>query len=169
MRHLLLLLCCLPWQALAQDKPAPNYGTTLDIKPYRQQVTFQDPYLRLETQEHKDAPAPLQQPVNIRFHMDTTIAIGMMQYANPYRSWRNTNGYRVQIYNGNREGANNAQFDFLELRVQEPVYMQYEAPNFKVRAGNFETESEALSFARYLQKHFAGAYVVPCEIELEDE
>lgn len=168
MRLPLLFVCLLAWATAAAQ---PNFGTTLDVAPYRVPVTFQDPFARLEAREATGAVpvANVAQPVQVHFKMDTTIAIGMLQYANPYRSWRNTNGFRVQIYNGNREAANNAQFDFMELRLQEPVYLQYEAPNFKVRVGNFESEREAQSFARMLQKNFAGAYVVPCEIELETE
>lgn len=161
-----LVMALLPATLWAQT----DYGTLLDVKTFRQQTSFVDPYSQLEDKNATPSKLPaansMQRP-SIHFRQDTTISIGMMMYANPYRcNWKNTRGYRVQIYNGHREGANNAQFDFLELRTREPVYLEYEAPNFKVRVGDFELEAEAQTFARQLQKSFAGAYVVPCEIEL---
>ncbi|MFN8923335.1 MAG: SPOR domain-containing protein, partial [Sphingobacteriia bacterium] len=104
---------------------------------------------------------------SVHIQQDTAIDIGLRQYANPYRTLGSGIVYRVQIYNGDREKASLAQFDFMELRTGQPVYMEFDQPNFKVRVGNFKTEQEAKTFVKDVQLHFPSAFVVPCQLTPE--
>ncbi len=79
-------------------------------------------------------------------------------------------GYRIQIYfdsgSNARNRANNERRKFMNLFPATKAYVMFDAPNFKVRVGNFRTRLEAERWLREIQKHFDMAYVVPSKIEL---
>ncbi|MDC0303388.1 SPOR domain-containing protein [Flavobacteriales bacterium] len=73
-------------------------------------------------------------------------------------------GYRVQLYSGSgteaRLSANNLMAEFLANDPNIPAYLIYQAPNFKVRLGNFRTELEAIHLQRELAYQYPGGFVV---------
>ncbi len=79
-------------------------------------------------------------------------------------------GYRIQIFfdsgSNARNKANNERRRFMTLFPHTIAYVSFDAPNFKVRVGNFRTRLEAEKMLRDIQKHFQMAYVVPSKIEL---
>jgi hypothetical protein len=79
-------------------------------------------------------------------------------------------GYRIQIFfdsgSNARNRANNERRRFMTMFPQTKAYVSFDAPNFKVRVGNFRTRLEAERWLREIQKHFEMAYVVPSRIEL---
>lgn len=79
-------------------------------------------------------------------------------------------GYRIQIFfdsgSNAKNKANNERRRFMSLYPQNKAYVSFDAPNFKVRVGNFRTRLEAERFLKDIQKHFEMAYVVPSKIEL---
>jgi hypothetical protein len=79
-------------------------------------------------------------------------------------------GYRIQIFfdsgSNAKNRANNERRRFLSLYPQTKAYVTFDAPNFKVRVGNFRSRLEAEHFLKDIQKHFEMAYVVPSKIEL---
>jgi hypothetical protein len=79
-------------------------------------------------------------------------------------------GYRIQIFfdsgSNAKNKANNERRRFMTLFSQTKAYVTFDAPNFKVRVGNFRTRLDAEKFLREIQKHFEMAYVVPSKIEL---
>jgi hypothetical protein len=78
-------------------------------------------------------------------------------------------GYRVQLYSGSgteaRLSANNLRAEFLANHPNIPAYLIYQAPNFKVRLGNFRTELEAAHLQRELAYQYPGGFVVKDKIK----
>jgi hypothetical protein len=72
-------------------------------------------------------------------------------------------GYRVQLFSGTgteaRLQANNLRAEFMGLNPEVPAYLIYQAPNFKVRVGDFRTELEAIRMQRELSYQFPGGFV----------
>lgn len=73
-------------------------------------------------------------------------------------------GYRLQLYSGSgtaaRQEANQLRADFMARNPDVPAYLTYQAPNFKVRVGDFRTELEAIKLQRELEYQWPGAFVV---------
>lgn len=75
-------------------------------------------------------------------------------------------GYRVQIYLGDRKGQGEARKKFNELFPDYASYPDYQAPNFKVRVGDFKHRADAERLLYEVRKEFPGAFIVPDEVEL---
>lgn len=57
--------------------------------------------------------------------------------------------YKIQVFSGNRSGAEQAKIDFMNNYQDWPVSMEYNTPNYKIWIGNFTNRLEA---ERALQK-----------------
>jgi hypothetical protein len=72
-------------------------------------------------------------------------------------------GYRVQLFSGSgteaRLQANNLRAEFMTLYADVPAYLVYQAPNFKVRVGDFRTELEAIHMQRQIAYQYPGGFV----------
>ena len=76
-------------------------------------------------------------------------------------------GYRVQFYmSANRKEVYDAQSRFNQLYPGYRTYIVYNAPNFKVRAGDFRTRLEAQGFLQQLKGKFTGLFIIPDKINL---
>lgn len=76
-------------------------------------------------------------------------------------------GYRVQIFFGsNRIKALELKNEFSQKNREVPAYLSYQAPNFKVRVGDFRTRLEALKFLRSIEAGYATCFIVPDDISL---
>lgn len=67
--------------------------------------------------------------------------------------------YKIQVYSGNRSGAQNAQNNFAGTFGQWQPVMHYETPNFKVWAGNFTTRLEADRALKKIKRKFPAAFI----------
>lgn len=67
--------------------------------------------------------------------------------------------YKIQVYSGSRNGAQNAQKDFAETFADWRPVMHYETPNFKVWAGNFNTRLEADRALKRIKRKFPAAFI----------
>lgn len=74
-------------------------------------------------------------------------------------------GYRVQIYLGERTSAEQTRRAFLLQHPDTPAYLSYLAPNFRVRVGDIRERVAAEHLRQTLQHEFPGLYVVPDLIE----
>jgi len=78
-------------------------------------------------------------------------------------------GYRLQLFSGSgttaRQEANQLRADFMARHPETPAYLIYQAPNFKVRVGDFRTELEAIKLQRELEYQWPGAFVVRDDIK----
>ena len=79
---------------------------------------------------------------------------------------RPLDGYRVQIFLGDRAQAENTRRTFLIQHADVPAYLSYLAPNFRVRVGDLRDRVEAEGLRDNLKGEFPGLYVVPDQIEL---
>lgn len=71
----------------------------------------------------------------------------------------NSDRYKIQIYNGNRLGAQTAQKEFKELFADWKSTDIYEPPNFKIWVGNFRTRLEADRALKRIKKEFSSAFI----------
>lgn len=77
-----------------------------------------------------------------------------------------TDGYRVQIFLGDRATAETTKRTFLQKNPDVPVYLSWLAPNFRLRVGDCRTRLEAEHLLHEVKTTFAGSYIVPDEIEM---
>lgn len=86
------------------------------------------------------------------------------------------NGYRIQVVNTqNRDEANAVKAEMLRRFPDQKAYLLYQSPNFRVRVGNFLTQSDAGQLRKMISALYPerGIYIVPDVIEyrpnLDDE
>jgi hypothetical protein len=75
-------------------------------------------------------------------------------------------GYRVQIFLGDRKTAEDTKRTFLQKNPDVPAYLSWLAPNFRLRVGDLCTRLEAERLLRDLKAAYPGSYIVPDEIEM---
>lgn len=67
--------------------------------------------------------------------------------------------YKIQIYNGNRSGAYDAEKDFKKTFPDWGTKVVYEQPNFKTWIGSFRTRLEADRALKQVKKKFSSAFI----------
>lgn len=72
---------------------------------------------------------------------------------------RTTIRYKIQIYNGSRSGADNAQSNFYKYYSGWAVKKVFETPNYKIWVGNFETRLEADRALARIKRKFTNAFI----------
>jgi len=80
-------------------------------------------------------------------------------------------GYRIQIFSGggrDREKAFSIREDLKERFPNERVYVKYQAPDFRVRIGNFRNKFEAMHLYKQCVKIYPYCYLVKDQINLVD-
>ncbi len=66
--------------------------------------------------------------------------------------------FKIQIYNGNRSGAENARSNFLSTYGWS-TSMEYETPNYKIWVGNFRTRLDADRALIRVKRKFPNAFI----------
>lgn len=93
----------------------------------------------------------------------------LMKHIRVNRANDGFDGYRVQLFSGSgteaRLQANNLRAEFMGNHPNIPAYLIYQAPNFKVRLGDFRTELEAIHLQRELAYQYPGGFVVRDKIK----
>lgn len=86
--------------------------------------------------------------------------------ANPSR---NVTGYRIRIYNDNKQNARGASESalarFKGMYPEISAYRTYSNPFFKVTVGDFRTRSEALRILQQVKGSFPAAFIVKESIQ----
>lgn len=78
-------------------------------------------------------------------------------------------GYRVIIFfDMSKSVAEQQKAYFISLYPEHKTYIDYLAPNYRVRVGNFRTELEAQELKQELLPMFPTAIVVPDKIQLPE-
>jgi len=67
--------------------------------------------------------------------------------------------YRIQIYNGPRNGAEKTRLEFRKSFSDWSTSMKYETPNYKIWIGNFKTRLEADRALIMIKKKFNNAFI----------
>jgi hypothetical protein len=66
--------------------------------------------------------------------------------------------YKIQIYSGDRPGAEKAQSDFKNAFNEWPSNKVFETPNYKIWVGNFKTRLEADRALLKIKQKFTNAF-----------
>ncbi len=78
---------------------------------------------------------------------------------------KGVDGFRIQLYLGSNNNAKNEAAEvktkFLSEYPQDDVYVMYEAPFWRVQAGDFRSKGDALKMLHRLKKLFPSCYPVP--------
>ncbi|HVI48523.1 MAG TPA: SPOR domain-containing protein [Chitinophaga sp.] len=84
---------------------------------------------------------------------------------------RNQAGFRVQVISTNKRGdANEAKARVMQLYSDYRTYLDYQAPYFKVRVGDFKSREEATELRDKLSSLFSGGvFVVPAIINVSPD
>lgn len=74
-------------------------------------------------------------------------------------------GYRIMIINtNNRDLAYKMRGDVLKYFPNQAVYMAYQAPYFKLKAGDFIKREDAEKFRKELSKYFTESFFIISDI-----
>lgn len=99
--------------------------------------------------------------VAMHIEMNEKLLLGTDNYA--------IAGYRIQIFeeSGNKSSsrARQAMSDFTTNYPDIPIYLTWQAPNFKVRVGDFLTRMDAEGFLNKIQKDYPIAWVIKDKIK----
>lgn len=74
-------------------------------------------------------------------------------------------GYRIQLYSGSRKGAFDLKKDVLKKLPDLQTTVVYEAPDFKLQAGNYRSKLEAEKAMQHIWPVFKSAFVVQTSID----
>lgn len=67
--------------------------------------------------------------------------------------------YKIQVYSGNRSGAEKARVEFRNVYTDWSTSMEYETPNYKVWIGNFNTQLEADRALLKIKENYIHAFI----------
>lgn len=67
--------------------------------------------------------------------------------------------YKIQIYNGDRSGAEETKLKFKKSFTDWSILMKFETPNYKIWVGNFKTRLEADLALLKVKRKFGSAFI----------
>lgn len=88
------------------------------------------------------------------------------RFIKEHKAENGMDGFRVQLFFGSRDEAQRLKGEFLKLHPKEKAYISYQAPNFKLRIGNYRSQLSAEKFMYQIKGKFPSAYVVNDRVEL---
>lgn len=78
-------------------------------------------------------------------------------------------GFRLQIhYDQEKNTVNQKKADYLARYKDQPAYINYKAPNFRLRVGNFRTRLQAEAYFNEIKVDWPDAIIVEDDIELPE-
>lgn len=86
------------------------------------------------------------------------------QYLEQNRANGSISGFRVQIYNGNKAETVKKRSEFISAYPKMAIYTLYDAPEYKIQAGDFRTRLEAEKFLKDVQSNLGSGLVVKTNI-----
>lgn len=72
---------------------------------------------------------------------------------------RTVNLFKIQVYSGDRSGAEAARSDFQSAFAEWPVQMVYEEPNTKIQVGEFSNRLEADKALLKIKSRYTNAFI----------
>ena len=133
-------------------------------------VAQEDPRVFTPYRAHEPQPTKAQPPQStatdsghVTIHESAAISALMKEYTAHKQPLK---GFRVQLFLGDRNKAEDIRRSFLVRHPDIPAYLSYLAPNFRVRVGDLRTKLEATELRDDLLDEFPGLYVVPDDIEM---
>lgn len=67
--------------------------------------------------------------------------------------------YKIQVYQGNRSGAETAKSKFASTYNEWPISMEYETPNYKIWVGHFRSRLEADKALIKIKNNYTNAFI----------
>lgn len=120
--------------------------------------------LHQDTLLYDTLPEPVHPLVWDNVEQNELIAFLLQSHRTAMQEQRGIPGFRVHLYmdSGNRARLNtqHEQAEFEELFPDQPSYIVYEEPYFKLRAGDFRTRLDARRFLEQIRKDYPAAYIV---------
>jgi hypothetical protein len=108
----------------------------------------------------------------LNINQDERVDILLRRHVDINKDKGKTKGFRIQIFSeaGGSAGkkAMQVKTSFLSNYPDVKADINYTAPDFKVRVGNFRTRSEALKFQKRLIKHHPHAIIVEDKIDFPE-
>ncbi|MGC8803372.1 MAG: hypothetical protein ACP5PS_06315 [Bacteroidales bacterium] len=103
-------------------------------------------------------------------NQDKNIELLVVRYVAYRSSTSQLSGYRIRIFSASGSSARTKAYAerdrFASLYPGYPIYLEYEAPNFKVYIGDFRNRHEAFRVFKLISTDFKNAFVVPANINL---
>ena len=125
------------------------------------QVTFSE-----NNQEETHQPAILQ---NLHVNQDPRLDKMLNWHIEKNKKMDGMEGFRVEIFFSAEmdalEQSKNKKVEFLSKYPDYLVHIKYDAPNFKVRVGDFRTKNEALKLKKNIEQDYPMAFIVPDKIK----
>lgn len=119
-----------------------------------------------EDQEQTTKPEILQ---NISVNQDERLDKMLNWHIEKNRKMDGMEGFRVEIFFSSDfdalEQAKTQKVNFLSKYPDYAVHIKYDAPNFKVRIGDFRTKNEALKLLKNIDRNYPMAFIVPDKIK----
>ena len=104
------------------------------------------------------SPNLLDSMPGVEVLQDSAVGVLLQTALQGKMEWVEIDGYRVQIYSSNQQQAAKSEALDLEDRIKEkidqPVYVLYIPPFWKVRLGDFRTYEEAREYKKLFTKKF---------------
>lgn len=69
-------------------------------------------------------------------------------------------GYTIQVFSGNRKGANSVRANIISLGSEEAARMVYREPNFKIHIGSYPDMSSAEKALKHWKRNYPDAFVI---------
>jgi hypothetical protein len=80
---------------------------------------------------------------------------------------KTVNGFQLQVLNTtDRKEALDAKSLLLTEYPQQKTSLMFQTPYYKIRFGNFLTQTEAASFQKKIKSHFANVFVIPAKFQI---
>lgn len=99
------------------------------------------------------------------YYEKPAIKVIERKFVEEHSASKTMSGFRVQVFFGTREEALKLKGEFLQLFPEQKAYVSYQAPNFKLRVGNFRSQLDAEKFLHNIKEEFPSAYVVNDKVE----
>jgi len=129
------------------------------------QLLFAQVTIPEDIQEESIQPNILQ---NLQVNQDSRLNKMLNWHIVKNEKMNGIKGFRVEIFfsadMNALEQAKNKKVEFLSKYPENVVNIKYDAPNFKVRVGDFRTKNEALKLLKKIEKSYPMAFIVPDKI-----
>jgi hypothetical protein len=119
-----------------------------------------------ENQEQNTKPEILQ---NLSVNQDERLDKMLNWHIEKNIKMDGMEGFRVEVFFSADydalEQAKKQKVKFLSKYPDYVVHIKYDAPNFKVRIGDFRTKNEALKLLKEIDRNYPMAFIVPDKIK----
>lgn len=125
------------------------------------------PFFTALSQESSDIFSQVTTPSgggNVKIHQDAYVKQLIISHVEDNGRSESMEGFRIQLYSGSSKKAKSdalsAKMKFLSIFPDIPVYLEYNAPFWRVRAGDFRSKNESMELYSKLKSFFPESYPV---------